>query len=112
MVRRTRQMARIGKRDLHRQLTENPALQSNCQILYCGIRGFKPFRRFELCGEMMTGSEKKAREHVAFHAVSPAVVALNGVGAYGPVRIVVRLGNQLNTSARSLCTRNNTYRYT
>ena len=62
------------------QLTKNPELLFNCQILSRGMRGRKPFWHCELCGEMMTGSEKKARMHVALHVVSEAAVALNGVG--------------------------------
>ena len=49
-------------------------------ILHRGIRGGKPLWRCEVCDARMLGvSERRAREHVALHLISPLAIEMSGV---------------------------------
>ena len=79
----TARVAYCGKAAVQRrrrELTKYPELLFRCQILCRKMRGQKLYWCCELCGEMMTCSEREAREHVALHLVSEVPIALNGVG--------------------------------
>jgi len=64
---------------VRRRFVDNPAEVFRCPVLRKVLRGDKPLWTCHFCEEEMRGSEKKAREHVASHVLSPDIIALNGV---------------------------------
>ncbi len=63
-----------------RRLEQEPWLLFRVPILHRGIRGAKPLWRCEVCdARMLAVSERKAREHVALHLISPLAIVTSGV---------------------------------
>ena len=63
-----------------RRFEREPWLLFRVPILHRGIRGGKPLWRCEVCdAQMLAVSERRAREHVALHLISPLAVVTNGV---------------------------------
>ena len=62
-----------------RKFIDDHAEIFRCPVLRKVLRGDKPLWTCQFCEEEMRGSEKKAREHVASHVLSPDIIALNGV---------------------------------
>ncbi len=48
-------------------------------VLHRGVKGGKTLWTCQVCGDEMTGSEQKAREHVAGHMVPMEIIKRNGV---------------------------------
>ncbi len=62
-----------------RRFELNPWLLFRAPILHRGVLTGKPLWRCEACDARLRISERKAREHVARHFVSPLSVQMNGV---------------------------------
>ncbi len=63
-----------------RRFENEPWLLFRVPILLRDIRGGKPLWRCEVCDfRMLAVSEKRAREHVALHLISPLAIETNGV---------------------------------
>lgn len=61
------------------ELCEHPSLMFRCPVLRRGKRYNKSMWECGFCGEEMTGSERKAREHVAEHVLPTEVIIMQGV---------------------------------
>ena len=62
-----------------RRFELNPWLLFRAPILHRGILAGKPLWRCEACDVRLQVSERKAREHVARHFISPLSLQINGV---------------------------------